>query len=427
MDIEELMKFGLTVVEAKIYLELCKLNKTNIGPIIKKTGFHRGTVYNSINQLIKKGLVGYVEERKIKKFFVKPDSLFSIIQLKRQELVEQEKTVKDFVSELKKPADEAQEVSIHLGRKSFKILYDEISKFKYFFIGDKLEMMGYFGEDYMKKIQKIKRASKIKTRLIVNESISNHRLAKHIYGEIKYVPQEFMFPAATWITNDKVMITIFDTDPITTILINSKNVAKNYQSYFELLWNLPLKFDTKRTYRLRLIKLLNNAKKFDVLCRENVVPFFIYPHNEKDFIKYRKAIYKHKVLLVGEPDLNLYNAYHKSYQRNIKVRIITAKKSLDNYFKIIKKSFGDKELNKRVKKIKSHLKKYKNVEILVLDEFNPISIYMSQRNCLFALPSGEEVFGFSTFGPQVRATFSKLFDEFWKRGIQIEKYLDKIN
>ena len=55
MDVNELVSFGMTKTEAKIYLEISKLDETKIGPIIKRTGLHRGTVYNAINDLIEKG------------------------------------------------------------------------------------------------------------------------------------------------------------------------------------------------------------------------------------------------------------------------------------------------------------------------------------------------------------------------------------
>jgi sugar-specific transcriptional regulator TrmB len=56
MNLEILEKFGITPTEAKVYTSIFGLKNIPIGYIIKKTGLHRGTIYNSLNNLIRKGL-----------------------------------------------------------------------------------------------------------------------------------------------------------------------------------------------------------------------------------------------------------------------------------------------------------------------------------------------------------------------------------
>mgnify|MGYP001585277646 CR=1 FL=1 len=84
MDIQLLKEFGMTEVEAKIYLELLKLKKSPIGAIIKRTGLHRGTTYNSLNGLIKKGFVSFIDEDKIRYYSCSGEKIFEQI-LKVQE------------------------------------------------------------------------------------------------------------------------------------------------------------------------------------------------------------------------------------------------------------------------------------------------------------------------------------------------------
>jgi len=64
----ELNEIGLTENESKIYLALIDLGPSLAGQISRKTGLHRRTVYDSIEMLIKKGLVGYIKNnnRKLK-------------------------------------------------------------------------------------------------------------------------------------------------------------------------------------------------------------------------------------------------------------------------------------------------------------------------------------------------------------------------
>ncbi|MBU1270375.1 MAG: helix-turn-helix domain-containing protein [Nanoarchaeota archaeon] len=59
-EIDILEDLGLSEAEAKVYLALLETGSTLAGPIIKKTGLHRGTTYQILQRLIEKGLVSYV-------------------------------------------------------------------------------------------------------------------------------------------------------------------------------------------------------------------------------------------------------------------------------------------------------------------------------------------------------------------------------
>ena len=68
MDTKILERVGLTKNEIKIYLALLELGTTTTGPLTRKAGIHASRVYESLNNLIKKGLVSFVIKANIKHF-----------------------------------------------------------------------------------------------------------------------------------------------------------------------------------------------------------------------------------------------------------------------------------------------------------------------------------------------------------------------
>jgi len=98
---------------------------------------------------------------------------------------------------------------------------------------------GKFGEilgTYFDYFQKNKKRRKINDMILMDESFRNTDYVKSIYGEIRFLPKEYTYPTATFIYGDKVAFFVF-TDYPTAFLIESKEVAESFRSYFKLLWN----------------------------------------------------------------------------------------------------------------------------------------------------------------------------------------------
>ena len=73
---EILEEFGLTKNEVKIYLTLLKMGRALAGEITEKSGIHRRNVYDSIERLMKKGLVSFIIQNN-RKYFRAPFQLTS--------------------------------------------------------------------------------------------------------------------------------------------------------------------------------------------------------------------------------------------------------------------------------------------------------------------------------------------------------------
>ena len=99
---------GLTKVEAKVYLELLKIGSTKTGPLVKKTGLHRATVYDVLKRLIEKGLVNYITKENTKHFqAIDPHSLLDLLKEEQIELDNKKNNAIKIISDLNKLKSEA--------------------------------------------------------------------------------------------------------------------------------------------------------------------------------------------------------------------------------------------------------------------------------------------------------------------------------
>src|SRR3989344_2330280 len=87
MNKEALLGVGLTEKESEVYLALLSLGSSSAGQIIQKTGLHRAVVYDLLERLIEKGLVGYVIKGR-KKYYesTNPQRLLDILKEKESKL-----------------------------------------------------------------------------------------------------------------------------------------------------------------------------------------------------------------------------------------------------------------------------------------------------------------------------------------------------
>lgn len=237
MDITKLEKIGLNLNEAKIYLALLELGQAQAGEISKKAQINRTTTYDSLERLIQNGLVSFVISANKKVFKpVAPKKLLSQIE-------EKENAVKEILPELDQifhDSKEKEETDIYKGKKGIKSILDDILKCKeYIAFGSSGKFLEVMQHDFI-IFQKMKKELKINSRVILSESSRKTETIKVAYANFKYIPDEFSAPTTTFVYDDKTVIIIWGEVPVAT-LIKSKEVAKSYKNYFEMLWKIARK------------------------------------------------------------------------------------------------------------------------------------------------------------------------------------------
>ncbi len=236
MEKEVLEKIGLSKAESVIYLSLLKLGNTSVRDISKDTGFHRTNIYDILEKLKEKGLASFSKKGKVIYYqATEPSNLYNLLNEKQEFL---ENLMPD-LEKLKKRNKEKIEVSVFKGIEGMKTCYNDIlnSKGEVYgmgMAGQLRQKMSYYGEQFLRNFKSKKR--KYYGLYDKKENIIPG------WDNLRLLPKEISVPVGTTIYEDKVLITLWESD-LVAIKIQSKEVAETYKSHFNLLWNISKKLE----------------------------------------------------------------------------------------------------------------------------------------------------------------------------------------
>ena len=232
MEAEKLQKLGLNLSEAKVYLALLQLGPSKAGKISKNAQLNRTTTYDSLETLIKKGLVSFVISANRKIFTAVPPKKFLEI------IEETEKTAQELLPELdslRNKSKETEEANIFKGKKGIKSILNDILKHKeYIAFGSSGKFLDTMKHDFI-IFQKRKKELKIKSRVILSEKVRYNDFVKKSYGNFKFIDDKYSSPIATYVYGNKVAVIVWSEIPIATV-INDREVADSFRNYFEIIW-----------------------------------------------------------------------------------------------------------------------------------------------------------------------------------------------
>ena len=233
MNTKTLEKLGLEEKEIKIYLALLKLNQATATKIGDETRIERTLCYSIIQKLIDKGLVSYIIENNVKYFKPAPPEKLM------QDLKEKEEELKQLLPELinlTKFKQEKTKAEIYQGKEGMKTVLKDIIKEKknYLVFGEEgrfQETLPIYSKQFMKRLEE----ANIKEKVLVKEGQKN--IVKSKNSEFRYVSKEFLYPSSSVVYGSKTAIIVWS-HPFLTILVENKEVADSYRSYFNLLWKI---------------------------------------------------------------------------------------------------------------------------------------------------------------------------------------------
>jgi len=241
MNTKSLEKIGLTKNEVAVYIALLELGTTTTGPLKRKSDLHMSRVYESLNNLIQKGLVSFVIKSG-KKYFsaADPDFILEIVDKQKKEINE----ILPQLKAIKKEKTPEQKATVYQGYKGVKTVYDHIVRT--LGKGDEILVFGARGADesfmsktYFKQYTKRRIKKGIKMKMIFNadakETGTYYASLKNT--EVKYMPKDMKTPVAVDIYANNVGTLILKPEP-TIFQITSEQVADSYKSFFKMLWKI---------------------------------------------------------------------------------------------------------------------------------------------------------------------------------------------
>jgi sugar-specific transcriptional regulator TrmB len=231
---EYIRKAGLTENESIIYTTLLEQGPSQAGNISRKSGLHRRVIYDTIEMLIKKGLVGYILKNNKKLFQASsPKRLLEIIKEKEESI---ENIMPQMLS-LYTKTKEKEETNFYKGKNGLKTVFEEQLEEKEILIIGASNLAYDMLEFYFHWFDKRRVEKKVKTKIIFNQK-QGKSLPRIPLSEIKYLPQKYSSPLAVNIYGDKVAIIFWSKENPFAIVIKNKEISIGYRKYFELIWKI---------------------------------------------------------------------------------------------------------------------------------------------------------------------------------------------
>jgi sugar-specific transcriptional regulator TrmB len=244
MTVEDLKKIGLTEYEAKSYLALVKYGAMQGREIAKKSEVPPTRVFDTLKSLIDKGFVFQISQKPMAFQAVKTEvAVNGLIERRIENLKHLEKSIKESVEKLKKPATEEkieEKISVVSGfEKMFSLVNRNTNNAKkellVFSVGEKIP---YSTEIALRKA--VKRG--LKFRFIASrcdkENIPYLKKLKSFGATVRYYRSE-NYSISIY---DRKIVHIVVKSPsnpkerIMTIFDN-KDLAKAMFQWFEMMWN----------------------------------------------------------------------------------------------------------------------------------------------------------------------------------------------
>jgi len=244
MNEKLLEDIGLTKGEAKVYLTLLKIGETTTGKIIEEAQISAGKVYQILDKLIKKGLVGYMIKGKTKYFnAASPTRILDLLHEKEKEIKDKEEEVKKALPSLLAIQKEKRKVYESRFFKGFKGIHTIIFEFlDNLSSKDEIKAMGVETRRDKKynlmwlswHNERVRR--KINCKMIFssrNKFIPT--LKKMKYTEVRVL--EGITPATINVSKEGALIFTYQEEPGCLSILN-EDVAKSFSTFFDNLWSL---------------------------------------------------------------------------------------------------------------------------------------------------------------------------------------------
>ncbi len=239
----DLLQFGLSEKEARVYLASLELGPATATQIAQKADVNRATTYVELEALMKIGLVSTFEKGKTTLFSAEsPEVLKRILHNKEQAtalgLLSLEKLLPDLLK-MHEYAEERPRVRFFEGKEGLLTMQEDFLKTK-----DKAIEAVYNVDDYNRIF------SEAEQKAYFQERVSKKIHARGIYnrsaGAFQYMPEltearfipESTFPLSSDIViyGDKVAIASLR-DKLVGVIIENKQITNTLRTLFNLAWN----------------------------------------------------------------------------------------------------------------------------------------------------------------------------------------------
>jgi len=244
-ELHDLRELGLSKREAQVYLALLQEGQSGAGKLLKRTGLYRVILYDTLENLVKKGLVSFFELNRRKQFIAEdPEKLIEELKIKQKiagELVQK-------LHNLHSAETSERIIRLYEGFRGIKSCqqnyFEEFSRKpggEYLMIGASFQLhetLDAFFNGFHERRAKVG----VKARLLFNPDNRKFGELKKKFSltQVRYLPANVFTPSWLSMYGDVVLIGVMDENPL-AIFIKNKRIADSYRNYFEIMWKASRK------------------------------------------------------------------------------------------------------------------------------------------------------------------------------------------
>lgn len=240
-----LLKFGLTEGEAKVYLALLKGSFAK-SEIIKNSGISSSIVYEILEKLMRKGLASYTVIEGKKKFYAaNPENLLDLIDKERKRIEDINRNGKKIIPFLKQISKEkllfANVYKGSVGLKSMlKEIEEELKKKEikeWLAMGVTSHKNEFFNNLWLNWHKNVRSKHRIKARFLFCEKGTKYynALKKVSLSKIRHLTS---IPLSCITVAGNSTFIMKYTDPPYFLHIRDTDIAKTMKEIFNFLWNI---------------------------------------------------------------------------------------------------------------------------------------------------------------------------------------------
>ena len=245
MDETLLERIGLTKGEIKVFLSLNKLGQTTTGPIAKESKVSKSKIYDILDKLIEKGLVGYIIKNGTKHFMANdPHMILEYIDKKEQEINKTREEVNKILPRLmiqRSSLLQERTAEIYEGLQGIRAMREELMKS--FNTGDTLFVLGASRianeriEGWLLEFHKRRISKKISMEIIYNADAREFgEIRKKMkLTEVRYLPKRLSSPNWIDIFPKAVVFVVLLKTPI-AFVVRDEELANSFRNYFNIMW-----------------------------------------------------------------------------------------------------------------------------------------------------------------------------------------------
>jgi len=229
MNKEVLRKIGLTNSEIKVYIDIIKHEDSLASEISNRVKISRTYIYDSIRNLIDKGLISYVFKNNRKYFkALKLEKLLEYFNDQILSMKNEKQEIKKLILELKptqKPPQKKPLVEIFEGKEGLKTILNDIIKTKKDAVGwgHTTKVKRHLPDWFLKRYLKERDKKGIKVRQLYAKGGD---ILKSQRSKFKELPEEFSSPVTFGAYGDNTIIFFWSETPI---IIKIKSIGKIFE------------------------------------------------------------------------------------------------------------------------------------------------------------------------------------------------------